>query len=63
MKVPRGSGFSRDEATATRAVLSQALPEVFDRFAEAAARVAKNDLDSLLTTENLRRHLPWRRGR
>lgn len=35
-------------------VLSQALPEVFDRFAEAAARVSKKDLDVLMTTENLR---------
>src|SRR6266851_5084158 len=35
-------------------VLSQALPEVFDRFAEAAARVARWDLDALMTTENLR---------
>lgn len=35
-------------------VLEQALPEVFDRFEEAAARVAKKDLDSLMTTENLR---------
>jgi hypothetical protein len=32
----------------------QVLPEVFDRFHEAAARVSKNDLDSLMTTENLR---------
>jgi hypothetical protein len=30
------------------------LPDVFDRFEEAAARVGKNDLDSLMTTENLR---------
>ena len=35
-------------------VLAQALPEVFDRFEEAAARVGKKDLDSLMTTENLR---------
>lgn len=35
-------------------VLSQALPEVFDRFQEAAAKFQKSDLESLLTTENLR---------
>ena len=35
-------------------VLAQALPEVFDRFEEAAARVGKKDLESLLITENLR---------
>jgi hypothetical protein len=34
-------------------VLAQALPEVFDRFHEAAARLGKKDLDSLMTTENL----------
>ena len=35
-------------------VLAQALPEVFDRFEGAAARVGKKDLESLMTTENLR---------
>ena len=35
-------------------VLAQALPEVFDRFEEAAARVKKQDLEDLLTNENLR---------
>ena len=35
-------------------VLAQALPGVFDRFEEAAARVGKKDLESLMTTENLR---------
>jgi hypothetical protein len=35
-------------------VLAKALPEVFDRFEEAAARVGKKDLESLMTTENLR---------
>jgi hypothetical protein len=34
-------------------LLEQVLPNIFDRFAEAAARVAKNDLASLLTSENL----------
>lgn len=43
-----------DVSRAAAKVLSQALPEVFDRFEEAAARVTKNDLESLLTTENLR---------
>ncbi|MBK6899059.1 MAG: BREX system P-loop protein BrxC, partial [bacterium] len=36
-------------------MLEQALPEVFDRFDEAAAHVGKKDLESLMTTENLRR--------
>ncbi len=31
-----------------------ALPQVFDRFREMAARVSKKDLESLMTTENLR---------
>jgi hypothetical protein len=35
-------------------VLKQVLPEVFDRFKEAAARVTNKDLESLMTTENLR---------
>lgn len=35
-------------------VLGLALPEVFYRFDEAAARVKANDLDALMTTENLR---------
>ena len=55
----RGNDRSPDEGAgdvsrAAAKVLSQALPEVFDRFEEAAARVAKADLDALLTTENLR---------
>lgn len=55
----RGNDRSPDDTatdvgrTAAKA-LSQALPEVFDRFEEAAARAGKNDLDSLMTTENLR---------
>lgn len=48
-----GDGASDVRKEAER-VLGQALPEVFDRFAEAAARVRKQDLDALLTTENLR---------
>ena len=43
-----------DVGKATSAVLAKVLPEVFDRFAEAAAKVAQKDLDALLTTENLR---------
>ena len=34
-------------------LLEHVLPGVFDRFAEAAARVAKKDLETLLVTENL----------
>ena len=55
----RGNDRSPDDTatdigrTAAR-VLAQALPEVFDRFEEAAARVGKKDLESLMTTENLR---------
>jgi hypothetical protein len=55
----RGNDRSPEEgatdirATAER-VLEQALPEIFDRFQDAAARVARQDLDALTTTENLR---------
>ena len=35
-------------------VLGQALPDVFDRFEEAAARVGRKDIESLMTTQNLR---------
>ena len=38
---------------ATENLLAQCLPEVFHRFAEAAALVKKQDLDSLMTTHNL----------
>ena len=34
-------------------LLEHVLPTVFDRFAEAAARVTKKDLETLLTAENL----------
>jgi hypothetical protein len=55
----RGNDRSPDDTasdvTRTAAkVLAQALPDVFDRFGEAAARVGRKDLDSLMTTENLR---------
>jgi hypothetical protein len=55
----RGNDRSPDDSASdvTRAagkVLAQSLPEVFGRFQEAAARVARKDLDVLMTTENLR---------
>ncbi len=37
-----------------QAVLKEALPEVYDRFEEAAAKVKKKDLDALLTADNLK---------
>lgn len=43
-----------DIGKAVSGVLAKALPEVFDRFAEAAAKVSPKDLDALLSTENLR---------
>lgn len=55
----RGNNRSPDDnandikRTASK-VLAQVLPEVFERFEEAAARVGKKDLDALMTTENLR---------
>ena len=55
----RGNDRSPDDRVtevgrAASGALAQALPEVFERFKEAAARVSNNDLDALLTTENLR---------
>lgn len=35
-------------------VLAQVLPQVFDRFSEGAAKVTSQDLDALMTSENLR---------
>ena len=55
----RGNDRSPEEGstdlgrTASR-VLAEALPQVFTRFSEGAAKVTKKDLDSLMTTENLR---------
>ena len=43
-----------DVGRACAGVLAKVLPEVFDRFPEAAAKVSGRDLDALLTTENLR---------
>ncbi len=48
------SGGADDVRRAAKAVLSQALPEVYNRFAEAAAKVGPRDLEALLTNENLR---------
>ncbi|WP_437978282.1 BREX system P-loop protein BrxC [Sorangium sp. So ce295] len=42
-----------DVGKAAAEILGQALPLVFDRFKEAAARVGKKDLDALCTSENL----------
>ena len=43
-----------DVSRAASRALGTALPEVFHRFHEAAARVSNKDLDALLKTENLR---------
>ena len=40
--------------TAANRTLSQVLPGVYNRFAEGAARVSTQDLNSLLTSESLR---------
>lgn len=55
----RGNDRSPDDKTtevdkAAAKALTQAWPEIFDRFEEAAARVKSADLDALMTTENLR---------
>jgi hypothetical protein len=42
-----------DVGRAAAQVLAASLPDVFDRFEEAAARVTKKDLDVLTTSENL----------
>lgn len=42
-----------DVAKTAATLVGQALPDVFDRFSEAAARVQKKDLDVLMTSENL----------
>lgn len=42
-----------DVSKACAGILGKVLPEVFDRFPEAAARVATKDLDALLKTESL----------
>ena len=55
----RGNDRSPDETdhdvtAVVNKVLAQALPLVFHRFDEAAARVASKDLDALMTSDNLR---------
>ncbi len=47
-----GSGADSVKKAAEN-VMAQALPDVFHRFREAAAIVKKQDLESLMTTENL----------
>ena len=42
-----------DVGRAAGQVLATSLPDVFDRFEEAAARVSKKDADVLMTGENL----------
>ena len=54
----RGNDRSPDDSatevgTTASKLLEVVLPVVFDRFADAAARVAKKDLESLLVSENL----------
>ena len=55
----RGNDRSPDEndvtvVKAAEAILAQALPDVFDRFSDGAARVAKKDLTAMLESEDLR---------
>jgi len=55
----RGNDRSPEEGTAevgraASRALAQALPAIYERFEEAAARVAGKDLEALLTNENLR---------
>lgn len=44
---------STDVGRTASELLGQTLPEVFERFAEAAARVQRRDLDALLLSDNL----------
>jgi hypothetical protein len=39
---------------AAEGVMAKALPDVFERFSEGAARVSKKDIDALLASEDLR---------
>ena len=55
----RGNDRSPDDhidsvTKAANRVLGQVLPDVYTRFAEGAAKVSAKDLESLLTSENLR---------
>jgi hypothetical protein len=54
----RGNDRSADQSETevgkiASARMKDALPEVFERFKDAAARVQKKDIESLLTSENL----------
>ena len=49
--VPGNEASEVGDTVAT--LLKEVLPEVFDRFAEAAAKVVKKDLETLVTSENL----------
>ena len=54
----RGNDRSPDDsanevAKVAESTLGLVLPEVFERYSEGAARVAKGDLDSILTASNL----------
>lgn len=46
-------GAAQDMGKAVSEVMGAALPEVFDRFAEGAARVQKQDLEALIQRESL----------
>jgi len=48
-----GAGSSEIKSEAER-LLSVALPQVYDRFAEAAVKVQSSDLNALLSVQNLR---------
>ena len=55
----RGNDRSPDDTVdsvtkAANRTLKQVLPDVYNRFAEGAAKVSTNDLNSLLTSESLR---------
>lgn len=43
-----------DVRRAAEALLTQSLPQVYDRYAEAAVQVGKKDLETLLSSESLR---------
>ncbi len=49
---PGGSVDSVERAASS--ILAAVLPDVFNRFSEGAAKVTQSDLDSLMTSENLR---------
>lgn len=55
----QGNDRSPDESDQTvikaaEAIMAKALPEVFERFSEGAARVTKKDLQALLDSDDLR---------